>query len=1043
MTEMKIDALANSIKDDNIEKDLIINNKLNLDVSNASLPSKHRTLTNSDTNGVIIVPNNDQDSKIDSDTKQNDSIRRACMMMNISKAEYLTYDELIVIRDMYTNHIGTHKIQDVDPSIITSLKDMIRVKFINRNIEHIDNLFLRLAELNVTDGSDLKGIFMKVVAIYIGNKDTIMKLFRKNVTPKSPSMRDKKKLSKVSYHPSAFELRLLLDKLSYDDQELDHSDSFRCFTEPCERISQHKNIKKNNIGVLRQDHDLSRVAGTDSSHDSELLCKRLVPQRHIVLNDKLGSEKIEDAEFMESIIRDIQHKTDLYSRSDEHDKNKTYVSDIKIAVFRLIAGVAYRSFRPNCSIDHTNLKKVRSDPYKFIDLIKLIKSLTILLKELGIVSESHLIHLTHLGDVLQDKYNKIVAQKSTNSKIVTERNNGYLYGRIEAELNHSISNIQKIDELKKYDISVIPETEAQNYCQTQQDDAKQNVNYSEDLKTRVQILNRRKSSLPYIAFKNRYSPIIVEDHDEFIPNALIKNAFWYDEFLPMLLRGLSIESEIDDNLYKLLDSMNMEDNDELNLELNRWFEDNQEVISTYCRDITESFDRLTLHEKIIIKQCWDMTKFYLIDQGKYKPYNHQGDQILIDISQYIPFIDEYLGTRYVMDYDMTPSLPQYIGPPVWKFLHAIPELMEHRISKLNMNTSNTDIIQGSDHLIDGLQEQIARISQYILNTFMDFFTPFLKTYPCPYCRNHLNNFVIKNSEIFNYPLEYIFMDWNESQNSTIFKLNIDDKMRNIKTTSDLRLFLWKFHNAVNSSTTDDIGYEIDVVSKKFNPCDRSMRSTPTESSTDVPGIEKNNADISTKPIDKSSESDSFDDMTSHELDDVELIDNTSEGDDLNRDSNHDKLCPLARCVLNTLDMDILIESAADSCGSSKVEKTIDEQLNEDMTNRSMNSRNGNYTDGHWPDPNIFDDSVKSSYNDSINQLIEHRKIFVSTIIETHNNEINMINNNNNITNTDQPVNHINAKIQDMADKIKRDISGLDKALLDSGILQNLYKVVDI
>lgn len=1018
MTEKKSNGSPNNITGDTIENEQIINDKLSFDT--LSLIERERDIKSNITYQTSIS---------DQETSYENSIFTARKIMDNSKTEYLAYDDILSINEMYKDHISDKKIKYIDMAIITSLKDMIRVKFINKNIEQLDNMFARLIELNIND----KESFLKIAAIYVGNKDVITTLFRKISSPIN-SYQEQKDLhvcidmctcakrngtpndyKSTLYQPTQYELRLLLDRLNRDDQD---SDFYTCSDILCERIDVQKKNPYLNTETMQKVYDVSDITNNTScaNDNPKLLCKRSTT--HMTLSSIESKTSIpEDTLFMESIMRDIHHKTNLYSRSDERDKNKTYVADIKIAVFRLIVGVAYRSFRPNSSTDHTNLKKPRSDPYKFIDLIKLIKSVTNLLTKLNVLHDDHIQYMTQLGDILQDKYNKIIEHKAVIGKTNKDLNNGYKYGKIEAELNHNISNIQKIDELKNYDIDVVPDVNSY-----QSEKILNNANYSDDLKTRIQILNRRKSSLPYIAFKNRYSSVIVEDHDEFIPNALIRNGFWYDIFLPLLLRGLSIDTVTDDKLYTLLDSTNTTDNNDLDILLTNWFKTNYDAISTYCRDITDSFDRMTLNEKLIIKQCWDMTKFYLIDRNKHgsnsKHYDGFRDQILIDLSQYIPFIDEYVGTRYVMDYTMTPSLPQYIGPPIWKFLHAIPEMMEHHILVLikeqNMMKS------------DNIQKNIDDATQCMLNVFVDFFTQFLKTYPCPYCRNHLNNFVIKNTEILNYPLEYIFMDWNDSQKSTIFKLNIDDKMRAIKTVSDLRLFLWKFHNAVNSSS-NEFGFEIDIMSKKYNSKDSDENSMEYEDNIN------DNADVQmivaelNKIYDPQSNSESDDDTSSH-----------SHGLN-NQQSNNDTSINEKKHTMHVMCMPF--ESTRSNY--LKMEKSNDEQLEEDMTNRSMNSRNGNYTDGHWPDPNVFDESIKESYIDAINKLIEHRKIFVSTIIDTHKNEMDKTNNSNQINTIDQTINHFNTKIQDIADKIKTDITKLDKSFLESSMMQNIYRVIDI
>lgn len=77
----------------------------------------------------------------------------------------------------------------------------------------------------------------------------------------------------------------------------------------------------------------------------------------------------------------------------------------------------------------------------------------------------------------------------------------------------------------------------------------------------------------------------------------------------------------------------------------------------------------------------------------------------------------------------------------------------------------------------------------------------MATDPCPYCRHHLNGYVIQNVEKDLYPVEYILMGWQEMGMAE----HLDgittpaDKLKYVVDTRTLRLFIWKLHNAVNAS----------------------------------------------------------------------------------------------------------------------------------------------------------------------------------------------------------------------------------------------------
>ncbi len=77
------------------------------------------------------------------------------------------------------------------------------------------------------------------------------------------------------------------------------------------------------------------------------------------------------------------------------------------------------------------------------------------------------------------------------------------------------------------------------------------------------------------------------------------------------------------------------------------------------------------------------------------------------LSQYVAFIDVYLGRSFVQDACMRVSYPYYLGPATWRLLHTLGEV-------------TCDLTQ-----IQQLE---------IIDVFKRFMRFFAKTYSCPYCR---------------------------------------------------------------------------------------------------------------------------------------------------------------------------------------------------------------------------------------------------------------------------------------------------------------------
>jgi cytidine deaminase len=76
------------------------------------------------------------------------------------------------------------------------------------------------------------------------------------------------------------------------------------------------------------------------------------------------------------------------------------------------------------------------------------------------------------------------------------------------------------------------------------------------------------------------------------------------------------------------------------------------------------------------------------------------------------------------------SFPYYLGPAVWRFFHTTAEIVDRQTAA----------------------QQLRSIA-----VFKDFFRLFAIMYPCPYCRHHLNAYVVQNREVDMYPIEYLLL----------------------------------------------------------------------------------------------------------------------------------------------------------------------------------------------------------------------------------------------------------------------------------------------
>ena len=490
---------------------------------------------------------------------------------------------------------------------------------------------------------------------------------------------------------------------------------------------------------------------------------------------------------------------DGYEDGKDLTENLT-LREIRIGIYRLLSGAAYRTFRPNYS---TNKK---DDPYIFDDFVELIRKTVTLVIELRIVPRFKHRYLNRLVEMVECEYHELLERVDHCTKHnCTPSTCDMPFKNFDNEedrqnLIHS-DLISRIEDLKY----LRSRADALGKLHLKTTSVFQTVD-SKFLQEEIEKVSTRLCKLPYIDFMNRFSSVIIRERDvdsltdrqvgrhrhemfnvksnqslyrtsQYTPGAMVRTSFWYNDFMPLLLKGMAADPT-DDHWDSLLevDTFRVQ---ELILE---WYDENYSELSIHCNDIIEIFDDLTIPEKIMMKRAWDMIRDYMIEYQIKLEVKTSEER---DISQYVPFIDIHLNRSYVRDFGMRLTMPFFIGPPLWTFLHSVPEIID-------------SLAIDEDDCYD------------LIEFFKDYIMLFLRMYPCPYCRHHLNDFVKQNHEIFNYPLEYTLLGFNNSTlerhtecdmecMTDIFSLNIERKIGTVHNLTDLRLFIWKFHNAVTSS----------------------------------------------------------------------------------------------------------------------------------------------------------------------------------------------------------------------------------------------------
>jgi len=433
---------------------------------------------------------------------------------------------------------------------------------------------------------------------------------------------------------------------------------------------------------------------------------------------------------------------------------------MQIGLFRLLQGAAYRCFRESFSANCTTHLRVKNLPYRITDFVQFVQKVIELYKQLDVVEQACYPLLDAVVESITQEYARLQERiknwktlektaamlaeekatlearcRSANVKekfaagiefVLTMQNNLSLGDLVEGVL--AISELNKLRGMELHEEMAPPPEKPQ------------------------------EDSYEYLQKWNR---VILSHASEEVDGAMIPVAYWYEDFMPKLLAASSVSTKADIQSNTVPDEA----------ALNKWYESAKKwgEFDRYGSDVVEGFLNCTSKQKLMLKQAWRLTRHYLNGVQKRRERLEAGRQSGA-LSQYVAFIDVYVGRTDVKNEQMRVSFPYYIGPAVWRFLHSTAEIICTKTC----------------------EQQTALIS-----VFKDFFKLFAALYPCPYCRHHLNTHVVQNREADMYPVEYLML--GRDGHKSVFEVSLDNKLSTVVDGSCLRLFLWKLHNAVSSS----------------------------------------------------------------------------------------------------------------------------------------------------------------------------------------------------------------------------------------------------
>lgn len=451
----------------------------------------------------------------------------------------------------------------------------------------------------------------------------------------------------------------------------------------------------------------------------------------------------------------------LAKHPHSEERRGTSRLQMQIGMFRFLQGAAYRCFRENFSLHHETHLKVRDLPYRLPDFVSLIKTAIALYKGLGVVDEAcHPVldavveSVAHAYAQLQERIQNWASLPKTPEML--------------AEAQAMLESRQKSTAVRDKFAASVEFAITMKKKKVRLGDVVEGVLALNELNRLRQMELRAEIGAPppeaggdAAEYLKAWHRVILVDASEQIDGAMMPVAYWYEEFMPRLLAAFSVctAGDIEENTVP----------DES--ALNAWYGSAKTTVefSRYGGDIAQGFLECAPRQKLMLKQAWRLSHHYLNGVQKRRERLELGRESGA-LSQYVSFIDVYVGHSYVKNAQMRLSFPYFIGPPVWRFFHTAAEIVCTKPP----------------------EEQSALVS-----VFRDFFRLFASMYPCPYCRHHLNAYVVQNREISMYPVEYLVLGYYPSKPG--FIVSMDDKLATVVDGPSMRSFLWKLHNTVSSS----------------------------------------------------------------------------------------------------------------------------------------------------------------------------------------------------------------------------------------------------
>ena len=373
--------------------------------------------------------------------------------------------------------------------------------------------------------------------------------------------------------------------------------------------------------------------------------------------------------------------------------------------FRLIQGAAYRSFRESYSAHSETHLRAYDLPYTIPDFVSFVNAAIDLYLSLGIVESG----AEEPFETLRSSVNRVEQELRHRMKHWEDIPHTPAMREAEERLEQELIELNHHHQILSVVLEVLLTASLQGHQpeQVTQDDLQiHELNRLRQLDDHHEIhadLDSEQSAISG-SFHDSWQRVIVDSVDRRFAGSIMPTAYWYDEFMPLLLRASSVLSKDDIDAWDGADQAT----------LHAWFQEREMagVFSHYGNALQTRFANLPLQTKKMFRRAWELTSHYIMvfrNDGNVRNWRESGF-----LCQYVAFLD-LLGRHDVQASQMRVSFPYYIGPPGV------------------MHTCRADCRPTTG---------TARFGAII----QSFFEALATMYPCPYCRFHLNRYVVKNRE---------------------------------------------------------------------------------------------------------------------------------------------------------------------------------------------------------------------------------------------------------------------------------------------------------